>query len=201
MNLNERIQKFDEYLSSPEGKKSTEEYFQKIANKKAILEYQLEKFHNLYKDRLDEVIERVKNKYQSDVYRDREYRLGREPMEELYSFLFEYAQKYCKVCYEKQYDTDFSGSAMYYLGSYIIQVICGQGCFTSLVKQNNPPIITTGTNKMREFLREVNALCKKYQYTIQPSELVLHGQEPTISIIDSSEEFRVSFINGELIKN
>lgn len=200
MDLNNRIENFKKNLSSPEGKKSTEEYFQKIANKRAILEYQLEKFHNLYKNRLDEVIEHIQKKYQSDAYRDKEYRLGREPMEDLYSFLFDYAEKYSVVCREKQYYNDFTGSA-YYLGSYVIQVIHGQGSAIIFEKQNNPPIITTGTDKMRDFLRDVNALCKKYQYTIQPTEMVLNNEEPTISIVDSDEEFRVLFINGEITKD
>jgi hypothetical protein len=201
MDLNANTEKLRAYLDSPEGKKETEEYFGKIASKKAILVYQLEKFHNRYKDRLDEVIEHIQKKYQSKAYRDREYdKLQREPNESLYSFLFDYAEKYCAECRERQYYNDFTGSA-YYLGSYVIQVIYGQGSAIIFEKQKNPPIITTGTDKMRDFLRDVNDLCKKYKYTIQPTELVFHDETPTISIVDDSEEFKVSFINGDEIKD
>jgi hypothetical protein len=201
MDLNANIEKVRAYLDSPEGKKETEEYFGKIASKKAILEYQLEKFHNRYKDRLDEVIEHVQKKYQSKAYRDREYdKFHREPNESLYSFLFDYAQKYSVKCREQQYYNNFTGSA-YYLGSYVIQVIHGQGSAIIFDKQKNPPIITTGTDKLRDFLRDVNALCKKYQYTIQSTGLVFHDEEPTISIVGGNEEFRILFINGETIKD
>lgn len=200
METNERIQNFNEYLSSPEGKKATEKYFQKIANEKAILEYQLEKFHNLYKDRLDEVIEHVQKKYESDEYYLKEIKMGFEPRQKLYSFLFGYAEKYSTECREEQYYNEFTGIA-YYLGSYVIQVIHGQGSAIIFEKQKNPPIITTGTDKMHDFLREVNDLCEKYQYSIQPTGLVFRDEKPTISIVGSGEEFRVSFINGEIIKD
>lgn len=115
-----------EFFKSPEGKKAVEEFWKQKDNRETILNYQLEKFHNLYKDKLDDVIEHIRNKYESKEYRLKEYRLGREPMESLYWFLFDYAEKYSIECHEKEYYNDFTGK-IYYLGSYVIQTIYGQG--------------------------------------------------------------------------
>ena len=122
----ENLKKLEEYLESEEGKKHMTDYCNKIAMKEVMEQSQIERFHNKYKDRIDEVFERLITKYDSDKYRNHEYKMGVEPREPLYWFLFKYAQTHGKPCTDDKYINDFTGE-IHYLGSYVIQVMHGQG--------------------------------------------------------------------------
>ena len=74
------------------------------------------------------------NKYYSYEYVKREYKLGYEPREPLLWLMFRYAQKYGKECNNKTYFNMFTGEA-YYLGSYVIQVMHGQGSVLRIDKR------------------------------------------------------------------
>lgn len=138
--LKKAIENFDKYLESEEGKASTEAWFKKLEFKKNLKNKHIETLHRLYKNNLDAIIEKVITKYESKEYRDKEYKLGREPDEVLYTLFLDYAEVYSKPCREFQYMNDFTGD-IYYLGSYVIQIMHGQGSFIRLEKQKNPPII------------------------------------------------------------
>lgn len=122
----EMLDKLKAHLASPEGKESTRLYFAKIDAQKLRLDNRIESFHAIYHNRIDEVMERLIEKYDSDKYRDKERRLGYEAREDLYWFMLAYAEKYGKECGDTQYWNTFTGYA-YYLGSYVIQVMNGQG--------------------------------------------------------------------------
>lgn len=72
-------------------------------------------------------------KYYSKEYVAREYKLGYEPREPLIWVLWEYAIKYGKKCRAKKY-ANTSTSEMYYVGSYVIQLMHGQGSVIRLDK-------------------------------------------------------------------
>ena len=128
--VDDTIKKMKEWNKSPEGIA----YFKNIKDRNNIQNRQIEKFKSLYEDKLDYVIETLQNKYQSDKYRDKEYKLGFEPREKLLWFVFEYAIKYCKPCNNKKYWNMFTGEA-YYIGSYVIQIMHGQGSVLRIDKK------------------------------------------------------------------
>lgn len=86
-----------------------------------------EKFHNLGKEKRYEIVEKVKKKYNSDEYKRKEYKLGYEPREELFSLFAHYAEIYGKVLEDKKYYTAFVGDAMIFDDTWVVQILYGQG--------------------------------------------------------------------------
>ena len=126
-----------EWLKSPEGKTSIEKWAEEERKKEEIITARIEQFHTKYHDKLDAVLERLMAKYYSVEYSTKEYRIGYEPRESLLWFVFEYATRYCEPCDDETYFNVFTGSA-YYVGSYVMQVIYGQGSALLIDKQTHP---------------------------------------------------------------
>lgn len=126
-----------EWMESEEGKEAMKKWAEEERIKQARLDAQIERFHTKYHDKLDAVIERLMAKYYSDEYVTKEYRLGYEPREPLLWLVFEYATRYCEPCEDEEYFNDFTGSA-YYIGSYVIQIMHGQGSVLRIDKQTHP---------------------------------------------------------------
>lgn len=127
------LKKFNEWLDSDEGQialeKSANEMIKSIEHENRWIE----KFKSRYEDKLDYAIETLQAKYYSKAYTDREHKLNREPNERLLWLVWNYAQKYCKPCLESKYYNTFTAEA-YYIGSYVISVMNGQGSVLCLEK-------------------------------------------------------------------
>ena len=52
----------------------------------------------------------------------------------VYYFVYDYALKHCKPCKDKKYWNMFTGGA-YYIGSYVIQIMHGQGSVIRIDKK------------------------------------------------------------------
>lgn len=94
-------------------------------------ESQLERFHVRAENIgwFCDIVDRIITKYQSDEYCDKWYGLGKEPPEELYWFLFQYAMRYGRECNEaewRRYGTEFT-SGMFFIHGYYISRLDGQG--------------------------------------------------------------------------
>lgn len=122
-NLLDRLTAF---LKTEEGQRSIEEFGKKLNRETEHSDRQVERFKKYSEDRLDEVLEKIIDKYDSDKYVRREHQLGYEPRENLLWVALGYAEKYCPPCKEEQYLNMFTGEA-FYIGSYVIQVMYGQG--------------------------------------------------------------------------
>lgn len=120
------FEKLTAFLETEEGQQSIEEFRKKLDQEHDRADRNVERFKKYAEHRLDEVLEKIINKYDSDEYVNREYRLGYEPREKLLWVALDYADKYCKPCEDPQYANPFTGE-MYYIGSYVIQVMHGQG--------------------------------------------------------------------------
>lgn len=120
------IKKLRDFLESEEGKKSIEEFALKMRRKDEHKERWIDRMWDRIKDDIDGSIEHLLKWYESDKYRDREYKMGYEPREQLLWVLFGCAGKYGKECTDDSYANVFTGE-MYCLGSYVIQVMHGQG--------------------------------------------------------------------------
>ena len=103
----------------------------KFADKNFRVQRYINHIHNLTPEQRAILIRKIINKYESDEYRDREYRKGYEPRTPLYDVLMDYAEQHCQEAdYKKnqyfeeiQYDID---------GKFIISEIFGQGSFISI---------------------------------------------------------------------
>lgn len=116
----------EDFFNSEEGEKSVREFIERQKIEEEILNKHIERFKQKCQHRLDDVIEILIKKYDSNKYVSREYRLGYQPRETLFWLLLEYSKKYGSECTDQKYWNDFTGEA-YYVGSYVIQVMHGQG--------------------------------------------------------------------------
>lgn len=114
------------FLETDEGKESIKRFGEKLQREANHKDRWIEKFKARCEDDLDGAIEKLMEKYCSDAYRDREYARGVEPREPLLWLAFEYAVEHCEECKEEKYFNMFTGGA-WYIGSYVIQVMHGQG--------------------------------------------------------------------------
>ena len=127
------VEKLREFLDTEEGKKSIEEFGNKIKREEERKDRWIEKFKKLAESDIDAYLEKLIEKYDSDEYVRREYSLGYEPRESLLWIALGYAKKYCKECEDEKYLNMFTGEA-YYIGSYVIQVMHGQGSVVKIEK-------------------------------------------------------------------
>ena len=129
------LQKMSDWLDSEEGKKSIASHVDKFNKKQEIKIKQLEKFNKI--GNFVEFTEKVIAKYDSNKYRDSWYSRGIEPPEDLFWFLFHYAEKYGRECNEeecKQYGNMFS-SALFFCNGYYFHRMDGQGSVIQVTKQ------------------------------------------------------------------
>jgi hypothetical protein len=101
-----------------------------------------DKMWDRIKDNVDESIERILKWYESDRYRDREYKMGIEPREQLLWVLLEVAIVYGSDPSEEELETfenTFTGEIAK-IGSYVIQSLYGQGSAIRIDKIENQQI-------------------------------------------------------------
>ena len=90
------VEKLREFLNSEEGKKSIEEFGNKMRREEERKDRWIEKFKKIAEPDIDSHLEKLIKKYDSDEYVRREYALGYEPRESLLWIALGYAKKYCK---------------------------------------------------------------------------------------------------------
>lgn len=124
--MSNMLENLKAFLETEEGKKSIEEWGKKMVREQEHRDRWVEKFKTRCENDLDGCLEKLMDKYYSDEYRDREYSKGVEPREPLLWLAYEYAIKHCKPCEDEEYHNMFTADA-YYIGSYVIQLLIGQG--------------------------------------------------------------------------
>lgn len=125
-----------EYLDSEEGRKDMERYAEKLAKDLAHKDRWVERMWERIKEDIDGSIEHLLKWYESDKYRDREYGMGYQPREELLWVLFGVAERHGEECTDIEVDlyaNTFTRS-IYKLGSYVIQIMDGQGSVIAIDK-------------------------------------------------------------------
>ena len=131
------IKKIKEFLDSEEGKKSLTEFFQKFIGNEEIETRQLERLNA--RGNFEVFTDKVITKYSTLKYRDRWYNRGIEPPEELFWFLFNYAEKYGRECNKEewsQYGNMFT-SALFFCNGYYFNKMVGQGSVINIIKENS----------------------------------------------------------------
>lgn len=122
---------WNEYFHSDKFKEALANEALRSEQRRAIGEMQIERFHDKYGNDLYDIITKIINKYKSAAYWKREYKMGREPMTELFWFLLSYARKYGTRIPRKHYRNykqlnTFTSDA-FILDRFIIQRMDGQG--------------------------------------------------------------------------
>ena len=131
--VNKQLEQLKAHLDSPKGQASLSAWAKKYANGIEVKDRWIEKIKLYYGDNIDALIEKLMAKYYSEKYVLKEYRLGWEPREPLIRLLWEYAKVHCKECDDEKYFNAFTAEA-FYIGSYVIQLIVGQGSYISFDK-------------------------------------------------------------------
>jgi len=125
-----------EYLDSEEGRKDMEKYVEKLAKDLAHKDRWIERMWGRIKEDLDGSIDHMLKWYESDKYRDREYGMGFQPREELLWVLFGVAETHGEECTDEEVDlyANMFTRSIYKLGSYVIQIMDGQGSIIAIDK-------------------------------------------------------------------
>ena len=121
------------WLDSDDGKEAIKELREQINLEKEVEQRNIDKLHRHYSN---ELIDKIINHYTSDKYRDRWWKRGFEPPEDLFYLLFEHSKKYGKKVTKKElkkYGTMFLAE-MYKYGDYAFGLHIGQGSFISINK-------------------------------------------------------------------
>jgi len=135
--MKKTMSNINDWFESEEGKASLEKYAEKLRNDMNHKMVWVDRFKKWAEPDMDAAIEKLCAWYESDKYRDREYKRGYEPRERLLWLAFNYAEEHCKECDDEEYLNDFTGQA-YYIGSYVIQVMHGQGSVLRVDKLKGP---------------------------------------------------------------
>ncbi len=111
-----------------------DEFIEELKKADRIKNNQLERFKNKYS--FEMFVDKVINKYYSKKYRDRWLNRGFEPQEELFWFLFSFAEKYGRECNKKEWDkmSNSFTTEMYYCNGYYFMRIDGQGSLINITK-------------------------------------------------------------------
>lgn len=132
------IDRFKEFMESKEGEESINKYVEKIQKGREHRNRWVEKMKSRIENNIDSAVEKLLYWYESDKYRDREYKMGYQPRESLLWVLFNYAVMYGEEIQEdselyETYGNCFTGG-MFKIGSYVIQTMHGQGSIISIDK-------------------------------------------------------------------
>lgn len=135
--MGDMLERLKLMLDSEEGKKLLDDFCNKLKDENDMLDYQLDRCFNRYGFKLNDLIDKIIDKYSSKEYRDRWYSKGFEPEESLYWFLFKYAKKYGNIADESEYYKygNCFTSEMHVINGYYIMRMDGQGSVIKIIKK------------------------------------------------------------------
>lgn len=138
--LEKSMSALTKFLESEEGKESMRKFWQEKEDQAKLYASQVERFYQKHKANMPAIIEKIIDKYESDKYVRKEYKLGYQPREDLYWVLESIASKYgTEVKLNKKNAKKypqlnmFTGSAYLFEG-YLFQVMHGQGSVVRIDK-------------------------------------------------------------------
>lgn len=88
------LEQIKSYINSKEGKEYIKRENENIKLRKEREDKYIQYLHNLSLSNRTTLFEKIKAKYESKEYYNREIKLGREPRELLYDYILEYGYKY-----------------------------------------------------------------------------------------------------------
>lgn len=135
--MSNQLDDLRKWFESEEGKKSIERSKEQDRQAKAHEARWIERLKIwIDKNSADAALEKLMNWYYSDKYVNREYKMGFEPRQNLIWLTWEYTKKYGSRCDDEKYFNPFTWHA-FYLGTYVIQLMNGQGSAIRIDKVKN----------------------------------------------------------------
>ena len=137
--MNKQLQALQYWMDSPEFDEHLIKFGEKMKIEEARRERYIQWIHDHYKDRLDEIIEKLCNKYDSDEYIRREYKIGYQPRETLMWTMLTYATTYGTEFTQEEY-AKYAGmftGEMFYLEDWVFEVLYGQGTALLVYRKQN----------------------------------------------------------------
>jgi len=123
--MSELLEQLKKFLESEEGQENIIRENERIKLKNEREDRYIEYLQNLSLSDRTILFEKIKTKYESQEYYNREIKLGREPRQLLYDYIFEYGRKY-GIENEIQ-DAYFSYESYIIDGIWVITIWYGQG--------------------------------------------------------------------------
>ena len=118
------VESLKKYLESDEYKQRLEEENKRELFLNSWKDKWIERIHSLTIEQRADVIRKCIKKYDSDEYKDKEYKKGRFPENTLFYMLDDYAEKYGEPLY---IENDICVSKYLIDGKFIIECVYGQG--------------------------------------------------------------------------
>ena len=118
------VEALEKYLESDEFKQRLEEENKRELFLNSWKDRWIEKIHSLTVEQRADVIRKCIKKYDSEEYKDKEYKKGRFPENTLFDMLDDYAEKYGEPLY---IENDVCVSKYLIDGKFIIECFDGQG--------------------------------------------------------------------------
>ena len=118
------VEALEKYLESDEFKQRLEEENKRELFLNSWKDKWIEKIHSLTVEQRADVIRKCIKKYDSEEYKDKEYKKGRFPENTLFDMLDDYAEKYGEPLY---IENDVCVSKYLIDGKFIIECFDGQG--------------------------------------------------------------------------
>ena len=118
------VESLKKYLESDEYKQRLEEENKRELFLNSWKDKWIEKIHSLTVEQRADVIRKCIKKYDSEEYKDKEYKKGRFPENTLFDMLDDYAEKYGEPLY---IENDVCVSKYLIDGKFIIECFYGQG--------------------------------------------------------------------------
>jgi hypothetical protein len=130
--MSERMRDF---LDSPEGQEAIERFGEEDAKAEAQAKRDYERFCRMVDHTgLENLIDKIVQKYNSDEYVKKEFRMGYEPREVLKSQILEYFEKHGE---ETQLGVNIFMDCNYRIGKYFVGIMYGQGSYIKIQTENN----------------------------------------------------------------
>lgn len=126
------------YLESDECKQRLEEERQRELFFNKLKDKWIKKIHSLTVEQRADVIRKCIKKYNSDEYKDKEYKKGRFPENTLFYMLDDYAEKYGEPLY---IENDVCISKYLIDGKFIIECVYGQGSVINVTEIEENEIV------------------------------------------------------------
>lgn len=123
--LDSIFEQLKSYFESEEGKEDIKRENEKIKLRKEREDKYIQYLHNLSLSDRTALFEKIKAKYESKEYYNREIKLGREPRELLYDYILEYGYRY--GISNDIPDAHFGYDSYIIDGIWVITVWYGQG--------------------------------------------------------------------------
>lgn len=126
------FEKMKDFLETPEGKLSIENFAKELDRKDAQLDRDYERFCRMVDHNgLEPLMDKIQVKYDSNEYAMREMDMGYQPREELNSLAYRYFRENGE---ETEEGTNEFMDCNYKIGNYLVGMMIGQGTYMKVQK-------------------------------------------------------------------